>query len=269
MAFNRKFFNMFKYLLPKSTAFNLTIQKNLTKFFEGLTALPDDFRTYINNIWLDIFPDTTRSPELWEDQLGIRMPSSFEAIRRQNIDTSWKLKGGQSAYYLQSILQAAGFDVQVHENNPKVDPDNFISAFFVMTCGMTTAVCGNDAAYAGRTGGYLLVNGFVPDSSDQRDFLMVCGGNGFDNVTCGQAFSVCGYFEEFFIYPKTYTVPDDSDYWDFIFFIGGNATRDPVTRQLTAIETVTVDMARRDEFEKLILKIKPVNTWAGMMIEYI
>jgi hypothetical protein len=269
MAFNRKWFNIFKTLLPKSNAFNITIQKNLTKFFEGLTALPDNFRTYIDNIYFDIFPSTTRSPELWEDQFGITYPSSSITTRQNDIDTQWKLKGGQSAYYLQSILQDAGFDVQVHENNPKVDPDNFISGLFVMTCGMTTAVCGNDDAYAGKTGGFILANGFLPDSSDLRDYLMVCGGDGFDNVTAGQSIAVCGYFEQFIIIPKTYEIPDDSDYWDFVFFIGGDATRDPVTHELTFIETVTIDSSRQSEFEKLILKIKPVNTWAGMLIDYI
>lgn len=269
MAFNRKYFNLFKSLLPKSKAFNIIIQKNITKFFEGLTALPDDFRTFIDNIWLDIFPLTTRSPELWEDQFGIRMPDSNDTVRRNDIATQWTLKGGQSAHYLQSVLQDAGFNVQVHENNPKVDPDIFLSSAFIMTCGMTTAVCGNDDAFCGLTGGYVLANGFVPDSSDVRDYLMVCGYDGFDNITCGQSIAVCGYFESFIITPKTYTVPDDSNYWDNIFFIGGDATRDPVTHELTAIETITLDSDRQSEFEKLILKIKPVSTWAGMMVEYV
>lgn len=268
MAFNEKYFKIIKSLLPKSEAFNLIIQKNITKFFEGLTALPDDFRTYIENIYLDIFPDDTRSIELWEEQFGISMPSSDDTIRRSNVDIAWKLKGGQSAVYLQGILQDAGFDVQVHENNPKIDPDIFISAQFVMTCGMSTAVCGNDDAYAGRTGGFILANGFVPDSSDLRDYLMTCGGDGFDNVTAGQSVAVCGYFEQFIITPKSYSIPDDSDYWDNVFFIGGDATRDPVTHELTAIETVDIDIDRQSEFEKLILKIKPVNTWAGMLINY-
>ena len=268
MAFNRKYFNLFKYLLPKARAFSITIQKNLTKFFEGLTALPDNFRTFVDNIWYDIFPLTTRSPELWEEQFGIRFPNSDDTTRRNDIDTQWKLKGGQTAYYLQNMLQDAGFDVQVHENNPKIDPDTFISANFVACCGLSTSVCGNDDAYCGLTGGYVLANGFVPDSSDLRDYLMVCGYDGFDDITCGQSIAVCGYFEQFVIVPVIYAIPDDSDYWDNVFFIGGDATRDPVTHELTAIETVTIDVDRRSEFEKLILKIKGVHLWAGLIIEY-
>jgi hypothetical protein len=269
MAFNRKYFNLFKYLLPTGNAFSITIQKYLTNLFEGLTALPDDERQYIDDIYFDLFPCCTRSPELWENQFGIRNPSSDDTVRRNEIDTNWKLKGGQSAYYLETTLNNAGFAVQVHENNPKTDPDNFISALFVMTCGMTTAVCGNDAAYAGKTGGYILANGFIPITSDQRDFLMTCGGDGFDNVTCGQTVAVCGYFEQFIVNPKIYEIPDDDAYWNHVFFIGGDATRDPVTHKLTAIETVTLSASRRQEFEKLILKIKGTHLWAGMMIDYV
>lgn len=268
MAFNRKYFNLFKYILPKSNAFNITIQKWLTKFFEGLTALPDDYRDYLDTVYLAIFPDDTNSIELWEDQWGIRNPASTLSMRRNDVDIRWKLKGGQSAYYLESILQGAGFDVQVHENNPKVDPDNFISANFVMTCGMTTAVCGNDDAFAGKTGGYILANGFIPETTALRDYLMVCGWDGVDNITCGQQEAVCGYFNEFVVNPKIYSIPDNSDYWDDVFFIGGDATRNPTTHVLTAIETVTLDADRQQEFESLILKIKPVHTWAGLMIDY-
>lgn len=268
MAFNRKYLNIFKSLLPKSKAFNLTIQKWITKFFEGLTALPDDFRTFLDNIWFDIFPETTRSIELWEDQFGLRMPPSDDTQRRNNLDVSWKLKGGQSAYYLQQILQDAGFDVQVHENNPKIDPDNFISGEFACYCGGTNSVCGNDDAYCGKTGGYILANGFIPNSSDERDYLAVCDGDGIISVCCGQSTAVCGYFEQFFVYDTIYQIPDDSDYWDYVFFIGGDATRDPTTHELTAIETVLIDSARRYELEKIILKIKGVHLWVGMMIDY-
>jgi uncharacterized protein YmfQ (DUF2313 family) len=264
MAFNRKYFNLFKNLLPKSDAFSIIIQKYLTKFFESLTCIPDDFRTFIDNIFVDIFPSTTRSIELWENQFGVRVPSSDTSIRRSTVSVAWGLKGGQSAYYLQSKLQEAGFDVQVHENNPSVDPDIFLSSQFIMTCDNSWAVCGNDDAFCGMTGGYVLANGYIAASSDLRDYLAVCG-----DAFCGYGLSVCGYFEEYIINPKTFIPPEDSDYWNFIFFIGGDAERDPVTHQLTSIATVILPASRQLEFENLILRIKPVNTWAGMIIEYV
>lgn len=264
MAFNRKFFNLFKYLLPKSNVFILLYEKLITRFFEGLSAIPDDFRTYIDNIFMDLFPTSTRSPELWENQFGITDPNPDNNIRRINIDTNWKLKGGQYKQYLQNRLQEAGFDVQVHENFPIVDPDIFVNSAFVATCGNAWAVCGNDDAYCGRTGGLLLVNGYIPETSSVRDFLAVCG-----EAYCGYQYSLCGYFETFIIQEKVYSVPDDSDYWGAFIFIGGDATRDPVTHELTNIELVEIDESRKTDFETIILKIKPANVWAGLVIDYI
>jgi hypothetical protein len=263
MAFNRKYFDLFKNLLPKSEAFSIFIQKNLTKFFEALTCIPDDFRKFVDNVYLDLFPSSTRSIELWESQFGIRVPNSDMSIRRSTINLTWKLKGGQSAKYLQDKLQQAGFDLQVHENNPVVNPDDFLSANFIMTCGNTWAVCGNNDAFCGLTGGYVLANGYIADSSDLRDYLAVCG-----DVYCGNAIAICGYFEQFIITPKKYIIPDDSDYWGSVFFIGGNATRNVSTHVLESIETVQIPTSRQLELENLILKIKPVNTWAGLIIDY-
>lgn len=269
MAFNRKYFNIFKSLLPKAEAFTIIIQKWITKFIKGLTALPDDFRKYIDNIFMDLFPLTTRSPELWEDQWGIRIISDNDTIRRNTIDINWKLKGGQSARYIQDALQDAGYNVQIHENNPQVDPDNFISGDYACFCGGPNSVCGNDDAFCGRIGGSILANGFIPETSDLRDYLAVCDGDGVTPTCCGQTLAVCGYFEQFIVTEKTYTIPDDSDYWGYIFFIGGDATRDPVTHELTEIETIQISSALQIEFERLILKLKPAHTWVGMMVDYI
>jgi hypothetical protein len=271
MAFNRKYFNIFKYLLPKAEAFLIIIQKKLTQFFEGLTSIPDDFRKFIDNIFLDLFPATTRSLESWEEQFAILRPSGVESIRRNAVDLAWKLKGGQSREYLQTKLQEAGFDLQVHENNPVIDPANFISSGFVMTCGDSWGVCGNDDAFCGKSGGYLLVNGLLWATVETRDYLMVCGGNILVPTCCGQSIAVCGFFINLLTaakQSKIYILPVDSDYWGAVFFIGGNASRNYVTHELEAIETKYIENTRRNELESLILKIKPVNTWAGMLVDY-
>ena len=70
MAFSEKFFKIIKHLLPKSNAFSIFLQKTLTKFFEGLTAIPDDYRNYLHQVFLDIFPSTTRELTMWKDEYG-------------------------------------------------------------------------------------------------------------------------------------------------------------------------------------------------------
>jgi hypothetical protein len=264
MAFNRKYFNIFKYLFPRSNAFSLFVQKNLTKFIEGLTALPNDFREYIDNIYFDLFPDTTRSLELWEDQFGIVTPSTDNAIRINTVDQKWKMKGGQGADYIQGVLQDAGFNVQVHENNPPIDPANFLVGDFVMVAGAGNAYAGRSDAFAGlTTTGELLVNGFIPIIGGQRLYLMNAG-NGY----AGNQTAVAGYFTQFLVTDKQYTLPTDPLLFPFVWFIGGDATRN-ASNELTAIEVVQIPAEREQEFKDLILMLKPAQSWVGLIIEYV
>lgn len=264
MSFNRKYFNLFKYLLPKSNAFSIFIQKKLTQFFEGLTALPDDFRKYIDEIFLDIFPSTTRSIELWENEYGIINPSSDDIIRRNTISQKWKDKGGQGKDYIQSVLRDAGFDVYVHENNPPVDPANFLVGDFAMVAGGDNAYAGRDDAYAGRTtNGELLVNGFISVTTDQRLFLANAG-----NAYAGNQNSVAGYFTNFLVENKTYILPTDPLLFPFVFFIGGLATRN-INNELETIATAEIPAEREQEFKRIILTIKPAQSWVGLIVEFL
>jgi hypothetical protein len=49
-----------------------------------------------------------------------------------------------------------------------------------------------------------------------------------------------------------YEVPSDSGYWGLIFFVGGEATRDP-----------------RSEFITLILRFKPMHSWAAVIANFV
>ena len=240
MAFNEKYFKIFKYLFPRSNSFILFVQKKLTQFIEGLTALPDDFRTYIDNIYFDLFPDTTRAIELWENEFGIVPDTTDLATRRQNVDNRWKLKGGQGPDYIENTLVNAGFPVQVHENIPPVDPSTLIS--------------NND----------LLVNGPIVIFIGP-EYLIVAGGQ---NSFAGNNKAFSGYFEDI-TDPvlKEYEIPTDPDTWPYFWFIGGNATRN-VSNELTNIDRVVIPLEDINEFITLILKIKPVHTWVGLAIDF-
>lgn len=264
MAINTKFFKIIKLLAPKSDAFQLFIQKKLTQFFEALTVIPDDFRSYLHQIWFDAFPSTTRELNLWRAQFGIQYFSPDEDIQRTGIATEWASKGGQGKDYLQAQLQSAGFDVQVHENIPAVDPDTFLSNVFVMQANGANAYAGRSDAFAGRTGGELLVNG--PILTNIPLYIAVAG---YYRCVCDNVAAECGYFEKIIGYDKIYSITNDSDYWPYFFFIGGDATRDPVTHELTDIQNANVPYNRQDEFKRLILKIKPAQSWCGLLISYV
>lgn len=263
MAVSDRFFKIFKRLFPFSNAFSLFIEKNFSNHIKSLTVLPQDLKDYIYNIYLDLFPSTTRCIEKWEEELGVIFPNSDESNRRLNIDTAWKSRGGQGAAYIQATLQNAGFDVQVHENNPPADPDIFLNSIPVMFCAGPAAFAGNDQAFAGKTGGDLLVNG--PVLTNIPVYLSVCDG---DKMFCGNDDAIAGRFDKFGTADRIYQITDDPDLWGAFFFIGGDATRDPITHKLTKIENTIIDVHRKNEFIRLILKLKPAQTWAGLMVNY-
>lgn len=262
MAYSERWFKVFKLLVPRAHAFWLFVQKRFTQFIEGLTALPNDFRTYIDKIWLDIFPDTTRSIELWEEQWGINNSGKTDDQRRMSLASQWRLTGGQDVNYIQDTLRIAGFDVYVHENNPPVDPDNFLSGVFVMQAGGPNAYAGRSDAYAGKTGGELLVNGPIVTNSP-----LTLSVSNHGNMHSGHSLAISGYFEELQAIDKIYQITDDVDLWGYFFFVGGAATRNS-SHELTAIDYATIIPEREQEFKQLLLKIKPAHSWVGLLINF-
>jgi len=139
---------------------------------------------------------------------------------------------------LQNLLQAAGFDVQVHRNDPPVDPALFVPP------------------------GELLLKGDVflmgPGTEAQ------CGGV---NMVCGNVQAVCGFFRGSTRDEIVPPLPTDPDSFPFFFFVGGNATRDG-SGFLTSILAADVPLHRRDRLKSFIVEIKPWFTWAVLIINF-
>jgi hypothetical protein len=261
MSFNEKFFKIIKLLTPKGN-FKLYIEKKLSDFFKALTCIADDFRNYIHQIFLDIFPNTTRQLTEWRDEFGLVVFPPDESQQRETLDGEWKATGGQGKDYIQQILRNAGFDVYVHENIPPVDPDIFLNSIPIMVCGGFNAYAGRDDAFAGKTGGELLVNG--PIYTNEINISSVAG---HIHMNCGHIEACCRYFDSMKLIEKTYLIPDDPDYWGFFFFIGGIATRN-IDNELETIQNAIIPPERKEEFKRLVLKLKPAQTWVGLIVSY-
>lgn len=66
-----------------------------------------------------------------------------------------------------------------------------------------------------------------------------------------------------------FSVPTDSTTWPMIFFVAGTVVRSPVNDEITTLNAATVDADREEEFKRLILKHKPLHTWAYLNITYV
>lgn len=263
------FFRMFKHLLPRARAWQLTIESQLRQFFEGLSGFGGDVKTYYDQIWLDIFPESTRELAAWEDQFALTPGSLSESERRERLAGAWQALGGQSPRYIQDTLRNAGFDVYIHEWwTPNTFP---LAAFY---CGDPGAECGelgvecvgvfatarnpfdvlapdNQTPVPGK--GYPLVNKITEIEPN----LIILSGEAI--AACGEPAALCYNYTDFIVGIKRYDVPTDPARWPYILYIGGETFGD----------LAQIPASRRDEFENLCLKICPAQQWLGILVEYV
>ncbi len=267
---------IFKHLLPHAKAWRLVIDRALRQFFVGLSDAPEDAQAYQDGVWLDYRPQSTSKLDAWEDQFALMRSGLSEQERRDRLSGTWKALGGQDPRYLQDTLQAAGFEVFVHEwweptggtvAGGSVDGDvvpvvrnpllviNNGQATFVTECGEALAECGEALAECGETSdpvGYPLVNKIT---SSVRN-LTVLAGEAL--AECGETLAECGEFDGFTTTQREYDIPVDTGLWPFFLYIGDEAYPDPAT----------LPAGRRDEFEALCLKICPAEQWLGIIVQY-
>lgn len=270
------FLRIFKHLLPNARAWRLTVDKKLRQFFDGLTApLGSDIKSFFDNIWLDIFPETTREISAWEKQFGLRDTGITEQERRDRLAATWRYLGGQDPRFIQDTLQANGFDVYVHEwwqpgteaavgvkscttpRNPLLYiRREFTNVDLLVECGEANVECGESFAECGNRlepSGYPLVNKILQTIAD---IVPLCGET---LAECGELEASCGNYTVFRNSFVEYIVPRDSTKWPYFLYIGGETFGD----------LAQVDPKRRDEFETLCLKICPTQQWLGMLVEYV
>ena len=192
-----------------------------------------------------------------------------EQERRNNLDAKKnQAPGGGTKDDLQDALDNAGFNLQVHKNDPSVDPAIFLTQNFQMVAGGGNAYAGftldgiNIDAFAGLIGGDLLVNGSV--FNQYPAYTMQAGGV---SAFAENGDAIAGRFDTISRVPIEYEVPTDPNDFGFVFFVGGDATRNGAG-ELTKINQGFVSSERKEELERIVLSIKPIYSWAGMIITY-
>lgn len=269
------FLRVFKHLLPNARPWRLVAEKRLRQFFEGLAGAGAEVKEFLDEVWLDIFPETTREVSAWERQFGLPDTGLGDQDRRDRLAAAWKALGGQSPQYIQETLRARGFDVYVHEWwEPGTEPDvglsscatprnplmwirrEFTETTILVECGEELAACGEEFAQAGNAlspRGYPLVNKILETVPDIQP---LCGES---IAEAGGPAAICGNFISYRERIRPYIVPDDLEKWPYFLYIGGQ----------TFGGLAQVDPKRKNEFEALCLKICPAQQWLGMLVEYV
>jgi hypothetical protein len=93
-----KFFEAIKLLFPRSRASELFVDNDKRKMIKALSILPEDIRHEAELVYMDLFPDTTRFPEKWENTFAVYFAVKELPGRRNILESLWKINsGGQSA----------------------------------------------------------------------------------------------------------------------------------------------------------------------------
>ena len=260
------FFRIFQHLLPNARAWRLVIDKQLRQFFEGLSGTGSDLKLFIDQVWLDIFPASTRQLSEWEQQFGLTGNITDEQERRDRLDATWKALGGQDPRYIEDTLRNAGFDVYVHEwwqlpvvgspvpRNPLTYLNDGASPVqYKAIAGATKAICGNPIAICGASfqpTGYPLVNKIT----SPRIGNIVAGAT---KAICGNPIAIANSLITSYA-QKVYLIPNDVTKWPYFLYIGGE----------TFPGHASIPSARKNEFETLCLKICPTQQWLGILVDY-
>lgn len=228
------FFLAIKSLLPSSIAWDLTQQKNMRRLFEAIAILPDDLRQEVEGVYLDYFPETTRSPEKWEQVFQVIFTQSELELRRSVLAGLWQMNNsGGAAIFLQKVLQEVWPSLQLIENVPVGNPRG-PSAVNFMVCGNETACCGNRKAVCG----YRIGDGDFETTVLRNDTA------------------------------SSYSIPNDSAWWGYCFYLCEQAYRDS-TGKIIYVKRIEIPAVYKNYIEYFILRMKPVQSVAVLAIKWI
>lgn len=232
------FFRQLQHLLPDARAWRVVKEKTLKKFLEGLAQKPADVRSFADSVHAELFPETTTHLAEWESQFGM-FAAATDADRRTNLAAEWAATGGQSPRYIEDTLQAAGFDVYVHEwwssgpspyvaRDPRLYTTQPLIGTFQCSAHSNQPECQTAGTYRQPQCDALLANdpGYLLNETLTRE--------------------------------APPPVPDDPATWPYFLYFGG----------ATFGDLAYVPNARRMEFLRLVLKLVPTQNWKVIVVDY-
>jgi len=254
-------FNVIKHILPRARAWCITVDQELRQIFVGIGAAFDDVINYIDLMWLDMFPSTTRRVTQWNAQYGfVPYVTLTEGEQRARLAANWAAYGGQSPSYIQGVLQAAGFNVYVYDwweaGAPPPVARNPYTALGGTPYGAGDPImqAGEPVAQAGEgygVRGYWLVNKLYT-----AEVYYTCSA-GEPLAQAGEPSAQAGENGGILFKRVQYATPTDPDQWPYLMYVGGSPFG----------TVATVPSNRFEEFEDLLLRICPAHLWIGVLVD--
>jgi len=250
--------------LPRGSFWRPKIDGFLDRFWNGLAESFELVRTFLADLSTIREPKDTIILSDLEKEFGISTSLNLtEDIRRQQLSAKkYRPPGNGASDDLQEALDLAGFNLLVHLNSPAVDPAIFLSQVFGATLGNDAAHLGRVDAFFSKFGGELIVNG--PIISQFPGITFQIGGI----FSMGNSGAILGGYLTVETIVREYDIPVDPDDWPLVFFVGGPAIRDGITGELLEIELADVPSERRTELIRIIIQIKGLHSWCGLIVNF-
>lgn len=237
-------FSTFQHLLPRALAWRTTIATNLRRYIQGLAAFAADVRAFIDLVYLDLFPASTRELESWEFQFAL--PSTgLEVVRRLRLAAAWRAQGGQSPDYIQSVLHVAGFtEVFIHEWWSNGPPARHGPPY----------VARDPRAYTTQP----LIGAYQCEATTPWECFDTGPGEPLAPHCDASLVNEPGYLVNLDLTPRAPPpVPDDPAFWPYFLYFAGESFPD----------LAEVDATRIDELKEILLRLCPTQQWIVLLID--
>lgn len=239
-------------LYPTGRAFNIHIGSFIRKMHLALNRSESRLNRNTLAILDGILPDndnfTVEDATVWEQRLGLITNDAVSLANRKlaiirKLNHPGTIRARQSAGFIESQLQLAGFDVYVHENTDLITIENLLYSV------SNVAVFGTNNFGSFNFG------------SIYTEFPNLFANLNFGSFNFGSA----NFNQRYFKGKVANQINESLDYtfnhqniWIKTFFIGGENLGD----------FANVPSARKDEFRQLILRLKPTETVAYLLVNY-
>ena len=253
---------------PEGPPFQPNPNGQMSNFRDGDAEILTYIRKNAKELAFMRDPQNTPCLSDLELDLGINPADNLSEQERRDLLTPVRYPRattGNDTDMQTQLDKAFGAGVLTVYNNspdgPAVDPNSVLSTNFQMQAqGGTNYYAGNTEAYAGRLGGYLLMNGEV---YNQKPAYLGAG-----QIFAGNTTAVAGYFEELKRVLVEYVPSADPDDWPFNWFVGGPATFDAVTGSILTIDQGFLPAEQKKRLDDMILRFKPMFTGCVVVVTF-